>query len=74
MANTYENMAYKAITRYSKGWTDPRGLFGHSSYLNESLRVRNELIVANPYLKPEELDALTKLTLKADTLKEKQHE
>ena len=69
MANTYENMAYKVITRYSSGWTDPRGLFGHSSYLNESLRVRNELIVANPYLKPEELDALTELTLKAEALK-----
>ena len=70
MANTYENMAYKTITRYGKSWTDPRGLFGHSSYLNEFLRVRSELISVNPDLQPEELDALTKLTLKADTLKE----
>jgi len=69
MANTYENMAYKAIMRYGKSWTDPRGLFGHSSYLNDFTRVRSELIVANPYLKPEELDALTKLTLRAEALK-----
>jgi hypothetical protein len=74
MANTYENMTYKANLRYSKSWTDPRGLFGHNSYSNELLRVRSELVSANPNLQPEELDALTKLTLKADALKEKQHE
>jgi hypothetical protein len=40
----------------------------------KTLRVQGELMQANPTLQPEELDALTKLTLRADTLKEKQHE
>lgn len=40
----------------------------------KTTRIQGELLQVNPTLQPEELDALTKLTLKADTLKEKQHE